>query len=78
MVVLHRRYEVHPRWSGTEWELHVSGVGMITTDDLGRAYEVTRAYIGADLGLHALHDAEIVLLPPFPPVIDLTDRLQVS
>jgi hypothetical protein len=75
VVVLHRRYEVHPRWSSAGWELHVSGVGMITTDDLDRAYEVTRAYIGADLGRHALHDAEIVFLPAFPPVVSLTEQL---
>jgi hypothetical protein len=67
MSVLHRRYEVHPRWVGTRWELHISGVGMTTTSDLSRAREVATTYISVDLGPHALDDAEVVLLTPFPP-----------
>jgi hypothetical protein len=67
MTALHRRYEVHPRRAGDQWELHISGVGMITAVDLTQAPEVARAYIAADLGHHALHDAEIVLLDAWPP-----------
>ena len=37
MAVLHRRYEVHPRRVGDEWELHISGVGMTTSVDLEHA-----------------------------------------
>jgi hypothetical protein len=66
MTALHRRYEVHPRWVGDQWELHISGVGMVTTADLARAMSVARAYIGADLGHHALDDAEIVMLRAWP------------
>jgi hypothetical protein len=62
MSSIHRRYEVHPRWVGDQWELHISGVGMITSVDLTRAPAMARAYIDADLGHHALEDAEIVLL----------------
>jgi hypothetical protein len=40
---------------------------MITAVDLTRAPEGARAYIAADLGHHALHDAEIVLLDAWPP-----------
>jgi hypothetical protein len=64
MHVLHRRYLVHPRWVGTRWELHIAGVGMATTPDLAQAHDAARAYIRADLGLHALEDAEIVVLEP--------------
>jgi hypothetical protein len=67
MTVLHRRYEVHPRWARDEWELHISGVGMITTVDLTHARAMAQAYIDADLGHHALDDAEIVLLEAWPP-----------
>jgi hypothetical protein len=67
MSVLHRRYEVHPRWVGSVWELHISGVGMTTTLDLSRAREVATTYIGVDLGPRALDDAEVVLLTPYPP-----------
>lgn len=67
MASLHRRYEIHPRWDGDRWELHISGVGMITTIDLTRAPSLARAYIDADLGPGALDGAEIVLLDTWPP-----------
>ena len=72
MNVLRRRFEVHPRWAGDQWELHIAGVGMITTADLAHAPAMARAYIDADLGHHALADAEIVLLDAWPP----GDRVQ--
>jgi hypothetical protein len=67
MAALHRRYEVHPRRAGDQWELHISGVGMITAVDLTHAPAVARAYIVADLGHNALDGAEIVLLEAWPP-----------
>jgi len=66
MTALHRRYEVRPRRSGDEWELHIAGVGMVTSVDLTQAPEVARAYIVADLGRTALEDAEIVVLEAWP------------
>ena len=71
MSSIHRRYEVHPRRAGDQWELHISGVGMITSVDLAHAPATALAYIDADLGHHALDDAEIVLLDVWPPA----DRL---
>jgi hypothetical protein len=73
-MTLHRRFEVHPRWAGGEWELHISGVGMITSQDLGHAPQIVRAYINADLGQHALDDAEVVVLDCWPPA--RSDELQ--
>jgi len=78
MTVLHRRYEVHPRWADDRWELHIAGVGMITTDDLAHAPSLARAYIDADLGHHALDDAEIVLLETWPPRDRSGDQLEAQ
>jgi hypothetical protein len=47
---------------------------MVTTGDLDRAPDVARAYIGADLGHHALDDAEIVLLRSWPSADPLENR----
>jgi hypothetical protein len=78
MTALHRRYEVHPRAVGDQWELHISGVGMITAGDLTHARAVARAYIAADLGHHALDDAEIVLLEAWPPTERREGQLRVN
>ena len=78
MTALHRRYEVHPRWARDEWELHISGVGMVTTVDLTRARAMARAYIDADLGHHALDDAEIVLLEAWPPADRAVNQLPLN
>jgi hypothetical protein len=76
MSSIHRRYEVHPRRAGDQWELHISGVGMITSVDLAHAPAMARAYIDADLGHHALEDAEIVLLEVWPPGDQAETHLQ--
>ena len=78
MTALHRRYEVHPRPVGDQWELDMSGVGMITAVDLAHAPAVARACIVADLGHHALNDAEIVLLEAWPPAEGCVRQLQVQ
>jgi hypothetical protein len=64
MTLLHRRYEVRPRWSGSRWELHIPGVGVASTAYLSDAPFAVRTYIETDLGHRALEDAEIVVLDP--------------
>jgi hypothetical protein len=66
---IHRTYQVHPRWAGTRWELHISGVGMTTARTLERADAAAKAYIRADLGERALVGAEIVVLDPQPRLV---------
>jgi hypothetical protein len=78
MTGIHRRYEVRPRWVGDQWELHISGVGMITSAELAHAPAMARAYIDADLGHHALDDAEIVLLDVWPPGERAESQLQAN
>ena len=56
----------------------MSGVGMITAVDLTHAPAVARACIVADLGHHALNDAEIVLLEAWPPAEGCVRQLQVQ
>jgi len=69
MTLLHRRYEVSPRWSGYLWELHIPGVGVASTAYLSDAPFAVRTYIETDLGHRALEDAEIVVLPPQPTLV---------